>query len=348
MAFGYKDTDANWSDILTTTFAKVTPQFIDQVFQARPLAYFLARAGQVIQIDGGARIQEALIGADNSANTATYSGVDAISNTPQEEVSSAIYEWKQLASTVSISGIEEAQNSGEAAFLDLLNTKIEVARESVVQKMNEMFYEDGTGNSGKDFNGLWNLVGGYDVADVGSEARGYSTVGGIDPANNAWWRSQIHNAGQAAEAVTNGVAGFGHTDTTTLDRQKMTNVFNDCSVGGDTPQFILTTQSLHEDYESLLQGNVRHMDASLADAGFQALEFKGRPVLFDEDCPAGHMYFINPKYLRLKVHRDRFFKAGPFIQPVDKDTRTMKMLTYGNLTINSRRHQGVIYGLTAA
>lgn len=343
MAFGYKDTDANWSDILTTTFAKVTPQFVDQVFSARPLAYFLARAGQVIQIDGGAKIQEALIGADNSANTVTYSGVGAINNVAQEEVTSAVYDWKQLASTVSISGIEEAQNSGEAAFLDLLNTKIEVARESVVQKMNSMFYDEGSGN---DFNGLFNLVGGYDAADIGTEAKGYSTVGGIDPANNAFWRAQIHDAGQAAEAITNGVAGFAHNDATTLDRQKMTNVFNDCSVGGDTPQFIITTQELHEDYESLLQANVRHMDASLADAGFQALEFKGRPVLFDDDCPSGHMYFINPKYLRLKVHRDRFFKAGPFIQPVDKDTRTMKMLTYGNLTINSRRHQGVIYGLT--
>lgn len=329
MAFGYKDTDANWSDILTTTFAKVTPQFIDQVFQARPLAYFLARAGQVIQIDGGARIQEALIAQDNSTNTITYSGVGAIANTPQEEVTSAIYDWKQLASTVSISGIEEAQNSGEAAFLDLLNTKIEVARESVVQKMNEMFYAAGgvSGSSPNDFHGIGLLI--KDTSTV---------VGGIDPANNTWWKSQVH------DATT--VGAFDHTDATELDRTMMTNVFNDASVGGDTPQFVITTQALHEKYEGLLQGNVRYMDTALADAGFQSLEFKGRPVLFDEDCPAGEMYFINPKYLRLKVHRDRFFKAGPFIQPVDKDTRTMKMLTYGNLTINSRRHQGVITGLT--
>jgi len=329
MAFGYKDTDANWSDILTTTFAKVTPQFIDQVFQARPLAYFLARAGQVIQIDGGARIQEALIAQDNSTNTITYSGVGTIGNTPQEEVTSAIYDWKQLASTVSISGIEEAQNSGEAAFLDLLNTKIEVARESVVQKMNEMFYAAGgvSGSNPNDFHGIGLLI--KDTSTV---------VGGIDPANNTWWQSQVHDATSAA--------AFDHTDATELDRTMMTNVFNDASVGGDTPQFVITTQALHEKYESLLQGNVRYMDTALADAGFQSLEFKGRPVLFDEDCPAGEMYFINPKYLRLKVHRDRFFKAGPFIQPVDKDTRTMKMLTYGNLTINSRRHQGCITGLT--
>lgn len=329
MAFGYKDTDANWSDILTTTFAKVTPQFIDQVFQARPLAYFLARAGQVIQIDGGARIQEALIAQDNSANTITYSGVGAIDNTPQEEVTSAIYDWKQLASTVSISGIEEAQNSGEAAFLDLLNTKIEVARESVVQKMNTMFYAAGgvSGTNPTDFHGIGLLV--KDTTSV---------VGGINPANNTWWKSQVHDATDTT--------AFDHTTETDLDRTMMTNVFNDASVGGDTPQFVITTQALHEKYESLLQGNVRYMDTALADAGFQSLEFKGRPVLFDEDCPAGEMYFINPKYLRLKVHRDRFFKAGPFIQPVDKDTRTMKMLTYGNLTINSRRHQGCITGLT--
>lgn len=336
MAFGYKDTDANWSDILTTTFAKVTPQFIDQVFQARPLAYFLAQAGQVIQIDGGARIQEALIGLDNSANTVTYTGAGAINNVAQEEVTSAIYDWKQLASTVSITGLEEAQNSGEAAFLDLLNTKIEIARESVVQKMNSMFW--GASPAGTDFHGLTLLV--KDVA---------STVGGITPGDSPddyWWRSQVHNAAQAATGPTAGISGFSHTDATELDREMMTNVFNDASVGGDTPQFIITTQELHEHYESLLQANMRHTDAKLADAGFQALEFKGRPVVFDDDCPAGEMYFINPKYLRLKVHRDRFFKAGPFIQPTNADTRTMKMLTYGNLTINSRRHQGMIYGLT--
>ena len=331
MAFGYKDTDASWSDILTTTFAKVTPQFIDQVFAARPLAYFLARAGQVIQIDGGARIQEALIAKDNSANTVTYTGAGTIDNTAQEEVTSAIYEWRQLASTVSITGIEEAQNSGEAAFLDLLNTKIEIARESVVQKMNTMFYAAGgiTGVNPTDFHGIQLLI--KDQTTV---------VGGIDPSNNTWWQAKVHNAGAAS--------AFSHTDETVLDRTMMTNVFNDASVGGDTPQFIITTQDLHERYEGLLQANVRHQDASLADAGFQALEFKGRPILFDDDCPSGEMYFINPKYLRLKVHRDRFFKAGPFIQPTDKDTRTMKMLTYGNLTINSRRHQGMIHGLTTA
>ena len=331
MAFGYKDTDANWSDILTTTFAKVTPQFVDQVFAARPLAYFLARAGQVIQIDGGARIQEALIAKDNSTNTVTYTGAGTIGNTAQEEVTSAIYEWRQLASTVSITGIEEAQNSGEAAFLDLLNTKIEIARESVVQKMNTMFYAAGgvSGTNPTDFHGIQLLI--KDQTSV---------VGGIDPSNNTWWQAKCHNAAAAGD--------FSHTDSTVLDRTMMTNVFNDASVGGDTPQFIITTQDLHEKYEGLLQANVRHQDASLADAGFQALEFKGRPILFDDDCPSGEMYFINPKYLRLKVHRDRFFKAGPFIQPTDKDTRTMKMLTYGNLTINSRRHQGMIHGLTTA
>ena len=332
MAFGYKDTDANWSDILTTTFAKVTPQFIDQIFKARPLAYFLSQAGQVIQIDGGARIQEALIAKDNSANTATYSGVEAINNTPQEEVTSAIYEWKQLASTVSISGIEEAQNSGEAAFLDLLNTKIEIARESVVQKMNSMFYAAGGltgGASPKDFHGLQLLV--KDQSAL---------VGGIDPNDDPWWKSKVHDASDNA--------AFAHTNTPIIDRTKMTNVFNDASVGGDTPQFIITTQELHEKYEGLLQENVRYGQADLGDAGFQALEFKGRPIVFDDDCPSGEMYFINPKYLRLKVHRDRFFKAGPFIQPVDKDTRTMKMLTYGNLTINSRRHQGCIFNMTTS
>lgn len=330
MAFGQKNTDANWDDLLSSTFNKVHAAWVDQIFQARPLAFFLNREGQIIKIGGGVKIQEALVGATNG-NTQSYSGSDSLAIAETEEVTSALYDWKQLASTVTVNGLEEAQNAGEEAFLDLLNVKIEVARESVVAKMNTMFHADGTGNSGKDMDGLANLI-----------AQNATAVGGIDPsdADNTWWQSQLHDATDSG--------AFAHTSSTVIDRQMLTNVYNDASVGGDTPKFALTTQILHEHYESLLQANVRHMDASLADAGFQAIEFKGKPIVFDEEMPTGSFYWINPKYLRLKVHKNRYFKAGPFIQPNDQDIRTMKLLTYGNLTINSRRHQGVITGLTIA
>jgi hypothetical protein len=218
--------------------------------------------------------------------------------------------------------LEEAQNAGEAAILDLLRVKIEVARESIVEKMNNMFHNDGTGNGSKDFNGLDNIVGTLN-----------NTVGGIDSTTNTWWDPYHHstNSSQSGTPVA-------------LSLANMYNTFNGASVGADTPGFVLMEQDQFEVYEGLLDGDRRYVDSTVADAGFQALTFKGKPVLYDSDTnfTANYVYFINPKYLRLKVHRDRFFKAGPFIQPRDQDLRTMKMLTYGNLTVNNRSRQGML------
>lgn len=330
MAFGYKNTDANWSDILSTTFNKVHAKWVDDVFNARPLAFFLMREGQVVPIDGGVQIQESIVGAQNP-NSGSYSGSDTLAIAESEEFTSALFPWRQHSTAVTVTGLDEIQNSGEAAFLDLLGSKIDVAKETATADLNTMFHGDGTGNSSKDMNGLQNLV-----------AQNSSAVGGIDPsdADNTWWQSQLHDATDSA--------AFSHTNFTVLDRQMVTNVYNDASVGGDTPKFGLTTQELHEFYESLLQQNVRHTDAQLADAGFAAIEAKGKPIVYDEETPTGYFYWINPSYLKLKVHRNRFFKAGPFIQPNDQDIRTMKLLTAGNLTISSRRRQGCITGLTTS
>ena len=329
MAFG-QTTEPNWSEILTTTFNKVHAKWVDDIFQARPLAFFLMREGQVVPIDGGVQIQESIVGAQNP-NSGSYSGSDTLAIAESEEFTSALFPWKQHSTAVTVTGLDEIQNSGEAAFIDLLTSKIEVAKETATADLNTMFHGDGTGNSGKDMNGLADLIG-----------QNATEVGGIDPSDgdNTWWQSQLHDATDSG--------AFGHTNSTVLDRLMLTNVFNDASVGGDTPKFGLTTQELHEFYESLLQANMRHTDAGLADAGFQAIEFKGKPIVYDEETPTGTFYWINPKYLKLKVHKNRFFKAGPFIQPNDQDIRTMKLLTAGNLTISSRRRQGVITGLTTS
>ena len=66
-------------------------------------------------------------------------------------MTAAEYDWGQYAVTVTISGIEEAKNSGEEQIIDLLEGKIFQAQETVIQNMNSMLFGDGTGNSGKDW-----------------------------------------------------------------------------------------------------------------------------------------------------------------------------------------------------
>jgi hypothetical protein len=226
--------NANFDSLLSTTLANYRSQLTDNVFTARPLTYFLMEKGRIRMLNGGTKIIEPLIYGTNST-VGSYSGYDSLSLTPQEGISAAEYEWKQYAASISISGIEEAKNNGEQEIINLLEAKIMQAEESMRESFNQMFFADGTGNGGKDWNGLGNLV----------EASG--TVGGINRATsgNEFWRSYEENTAGA------------------LTLAQMATAYNTVSVGNDHPDMILTTQTLFEKYEALAHPTTalhRHQD----------------------------------------------------------------------------------------
>lgn len=307
----------NFDTILSTTLNNHLPKLIDNVFSARPLVHFLKEAGQIRTVNGGAKIVIPLLTGQNST-AASYSGYDSIAVTAQTGITAAEYPWKQYAATIAISGIEEAQNNGEEEIIDLLEAKVMQAEETIIEKFDEMFItSDGTGNSGKDWLGLGNLVK-QNAADVG----------GIDPSSYSYWEADIDTT---ASALTIGA---------------MSTSYNNVSVGNDQPNMVLTTQALYEKYESLLQPQLRFSDAKTADAGFQNLLFKGAPVLYDTYVPAAHVYFLNTKYLRLVGHKENWFKATPFVRPNNIDARYAQIICYGNLTISNRSRQAVMTART--
>lgn len=307
----------NFDTILATTLKNYLPKLEDNVFTARPLVFFLKEAGQIRPIGGGAKIVLPIIHALNTT-TGSYAGYDVIPTTPQEGISAAEYSWKQYAASIAINGIEEAMNSSEEEVIDLLEGKIMQAEESIYEKMDEMFFGDGTGNSNKNFNGLGNLVN-----------QNTTSVGGIDPSTNTYWQS------------------YRETTAEVLSLAKMTTAYNTVSVGNDRPNVILTTQTLFEKYEGLLQPQLRFADTRTADAGFQNLLFKGAPVTYDTYCGTGLVYFLNTKYLRLHGHKDVWFKPTPFVRPENQDARYAQILVYGEFCASNRKRQGVLTGKTA-
>ena len=310
--------NADFDQILSTTLKNYVPKLADNVFTARPLFYALTNGQTIRRISGGAKIVVPIIYGTNST-AGSYAGDDTISITAQTGITAAEYDWRQYAASVTITGIEEAKNNGEAAIIDLLEGKIMQAEETIIQNMNTMFWGDGTGNGGKDMNGLNKLVG------TGL------TVGGIDAtdADNDWWRSSLTN-----------VAGA-------LSLTGMATMYNNISVGNDQPTIIISDQDEYEKYESLLQPNLRYTSAEVADAGFQNLLFKGAPCTFDSDTNLdGKMFFLNTKYLRLVAHTETWFQPTPFVRPTNQDARYAQILCYGELTTSNRARQGMLYGLT--
>ena len=310
--------NANFDALLSTTLANYRSQLTDNVFTARPLTYTLMDKGRIRMLNGGTKIVEPLIYGQNST-VASYSGYDSLALTPQEGISAAEYDWKQYAASIAISGIEEAKNNGEQEIINLLEAKIMQAEESMRESFNQMFFADGTGNGGKDWNGLGNLV----------EASG--TAGGINSATsgNEFWRSYEENTSAA------------------LTLAQMATAYNSVSVGNDHPDTLLTTQTLFEKYEALLQPNLRYTDTKTADAGFQNLLFKAAPVMYDVHCTAGVFYFLNSKYITLVGHSNKWFSQTEFIKPEDTDARYALIMCYGNLTVRNRAKQGKLTAKTA-
>lgn len=307
----------NFDAVLSTTLKNYVPKLEDNIFTARPLFFFLKQANQVRLISGGQKIVLPLLYASNST-AGSYATTDTISTTAQTGISAAEYPWAQFAVTVTINGLEESQNAGEAEIIDLLEGKIMQAEESVAEVMNTMFYGDGTGNSNKDWLGLKALVGDNTTTPT--------SVGGIDASTQAYWRSYVQ------------------ATVTALTIGQMTTAYNTVAVGADQPNFIITTQTLFEKYESLLQPALRFENSVAADGGFQNLMFKGAPVTYDASCTAGYMYFLNSRYLRLVGHKDKWFTPTPFVRPTNIDAKFAQILCYGNLCTSQRKRQGVLTG----
>jgi len=305
----------SFDQLLSTTLKNYIPKLTDNIFSARPLFYALTNGQTIRRISGGQAIVVPIIYGTNST-AASYAGTDTIDTTAQTGISAAEYDWKQYAATVTISGIEEAKNNGEAQIIDLLEGKIFQTQESVIENMNTMFWADASGN---DWNGLHLIV-----------AKPNTTLGGIDPTDsgNSFWKS--------TETDENGA----------LTQLTMATVYNTISVGNDQPTIIITTQTLYEKYESLLESQIRYTDTDVADGGFQNLLFKGAPVTFDGAATSGQMMFLNTKYLQLVAHSDVWFKPTPFVRPTNQDAVYSQLLCYGQLTCSNRARQGFMHSAT--
>ena len=314
MAFPNDTGDFN--QLLSTTLYNYRDQLVDNIFKAHVLLDHLNTKGRVLVEEGGVSIVEPVLYEANST-AEMYAGYDVISLTPQEGISAANYEWKQVAASIAISGIEEAKNRGKEQVIKLLNAKITQAEQSIQELMNGQLFS-GTG-SGENMFGISKIAGTVN-----------NVVGNIDAATETWWNPQVTNVGGA------------------LDLVDMGTLYNDASKGNDVPDIIVTTQTQYEAYENLLTPLVRYQDVAKANAGFQNLMFKQTPVVFDKVCTAGNMYFLNSKYLKLTGMSGNWFNTTPFQNGVVNgvDARYALILAYGALTCSARLRQGALTGLT--
>ncbi len=312
--------DLNLGTLLSTTLKKYRTTLVDNIFKSHAVWYMLKKKGAIEEVDGGERIVQPIMYGTNST-AKSYSGYEVLDVTPQSGIDAAEFNWKQYAAAITISGEEEAKNaSSKTRIINLLDAKTKQARLSLEEKLIDGLFSDGTGNGGK------NLTG-FEAMILAS-----GTYGGINGTANTFWQSYVDSTAEA------------------LSLADMRTAMNTPTLGGrDAPDLIVTTQTLYEKYESLLTTNYQTQTAGtkeLGDAGFKVLEFKGTPIVWDEQVPSGTMYFINTDHLKLVVHKDRNFEVTPFVKPENQDARIAQILFMGNLTTDRRKSHSALRAKT--
>tara|TARA_R110002020_G_scaffold78610_6_gene197576 strand:+ start:1119 stop:2117 length:999 start_codon:yes stop_codon:yes gene_type:complete len=329
----YSSLTQNYETLLSSTLHKVlgTGAFADNIFKADPLLSWLRGGDRVKVIDGGERIRVPILYEKSSAG-GYYSGYDLLDTTAQEGHTTAFFNWKQAAYSVSVSGLELRANSGSKEKLnDIQEAKITQAAKSLSETIATGAYSDGTGSSNKQITGL----GAMHATDP-TAAASYAE---ISQADNSSWRNQVQ-------------ASAGAIATNLMS--KLRTLMNDCSQGSggvDTsPDAIFTTQAVHEGLESLLFPMVRYQPnpSGGADAGIETLKFKGASIMWDDFCSTGELHALNSAHIGMFVHKDANFAMaeGGFQRPTNQDAFVTQILLQANLVTNNRRKGGKIEGLT--
>ena len=309
--------------ISVTTLDDFSSDIWDLTIGRIKLLRFFKKLGFVNKQSGGANIVKRLEYAENNT-FGSISEYEAVTLTPQEPFTAAVYAWKILAGSVSIGNLSIFKNSGsEHQISNLLKDLIRNAAHTASNELNRQLWADGTGNGGKDFGGIRHLVA----------AGSWGTVGGIDSNSDTWWRNQV-------EATVGSFAANG------ID--KMGELRVSCGRDNTSPGLVVGDYDFLVGYEKacLQMKRIVQSNKMAHDLGLPNLEYAGLPAIEDPNQTAGYIDMLTPDTLELVIGTDLDFKKSPMVSPVDQDVKTQMMVLYGNLVTKDRSTQGLAYGVT--
>jgi hypothetical protein len=131
------------------------------------------------------------------------------------------------------------------------------------------------GSFENEINGLGNMIA--NTVEVGKVKA--KTLHAVNPETNAWWNSAVVSAG-------------GNPFSEDQGQQVVDKV----GAGGQAEvELIVSTRGVRRRYTNTLKSQKRFNDSDSVTlrGGFKAILFNEMPMVFDDDCPKGEMWFLN-------------------------------------------------------
>lgn len=295
----------------------------------------------------------------------SFAGVGNFDTSLQDTRIRQTFSHAQYYQNVSVAGGEASLNKSDGEVLDLMKVTMEEAQNAMLDSIGTQIYANGLGD---DFLGLGAIV------DDGTNT---STYGGLT-------RTTYPQLNSTVQAAAGGTLTFAN----------MATVMRGAAAAGSRrqrPSIIVTTETIWDLLESLFTPTInatydalsrvnittyskpgvvmRDQDSLKGQYGFEALCWRGIPIVADEKAPSGVMYFLNEDYLNwynlegvgltnYKVSSNQVdsvyndydqnypIQWSGFDKPFNQYAQIGQFIMLGNLISPSTRRHGVLTGIT--
>jgi hypothetical protein len=327
-------TTIDWGDVVTTTLEGRSRKLADNITNNNALLERLRKKGKEKTFSGGREIMQELRYAQNQSFM-WYSGYENLNISLNDTMTAARFPIKQASIAVVLSGLEDLQNDGEEAMIDLIDARVDTAEDTFWNQMSAGIYSDGTGWGGKQVGGLALLLQKVPTSGI---------VGGIDRGAQIWWRNAAVNANTDSRGIVTSANIQSYLNSTTIGLKR----------NSDGIDLIVADNNYYLAYLSSLQTIQRITNDSEkgAGAGYTSLSYYGAgkkvDVVLDGgkngQIPANTMYFLNSDYFSFRPHARRNFKVvGGDRANVNQDAIVRIMAWAGNMTIANPSLNGVLW-----
>ncbi len=274
-----------------------------------------------------------------------YSGYDLLDITHAERFTAAEYDWKSIAGSVNLDKETIDKNYGnDVKLFDYVEGQIKNLQASMQEFTNDAIIQSKAAGSKLPL-GILDLV-----QDAPGSDPAVGAIGGISVTGNPWWQNQyVDQAG----------AAFG-TDPSGAGQANLRKLLRATQFGQKTAHAILAGEVAYDRLERSMVNQIRYMgkaEQMLAMAGFEAFQFKGKPVVLEKNVDparslaglsASAFYALNFDFLKVYAMKQRFFEFSDVKEPVNQDTMVQHNIVRMNLCTNGRRYQGVMLNVADA
>lgn len=317
-----------YNRIFSLVADRVQPVLFDIVSGKTSLLFRMKEMGAIMEVGGRPHLRFTIL--KELPTTVGYTDDGVITPVRGNPLTSVIFEWKQLATPVLVTGLDMIK-TGEEGIEDIIKMFIDTASISQRDALGGStlgIFSDGNESDLEKLTGLQTFF---------TTSTTTGSVGQLSRATESDWQHKLQNISSAF--ATNG-----------FDR--MTTLYRQCSQYDENVDTIVVTGSFMDNFEKNLTRTystnlplvgVAAGDQAMMDAGFPNLRYKGALLFDDDGCPANRGYFLNLKtYVKLIVRKGRASDIGDFVKAQNKDNISTHVLFAGNLVTTNLKRGGLI------